>query len=64
MIISGDPEGTVLGPIFFLVVINEIADCKNKCILRRSADDITLYNVVKCELDVLNFQKELNTCIW
>ena len=40
------PQGSVLGPLFFLVYINDIVDGLQNDI-KRFADDTSIYSVVK-----------------
>jgi len=56
------PQGSVLGPIFFLVYINDVSnifansDIKHKLF----ADDLKLYSTVVTNDDVSNFQAMLD----
>jgi hypothetical protein len=56
---SGVPQGTVLGPLMFLLYINDIGDNINSK-LRLFADDSLLYNVVISASDATNLQKDLD----
>ena len=55
---SGVPQGSVLGPIFFLVYINDMAKCTNHSSIRLFADDTIIYKAVNL-LVTVNFYKKI-----
>lgn len=57
---SGVPQGTVLGPVLFLVYINDLPDYLTHSKLRLFADDSILYMPVKCQSDCLKLQADLD----
>ena len=57
---SGVPQGTVLGPIMFLIYINNIADSTTSA-LKLFADDGLLYRSVNTIGDTQELQKDLTT---
>jgi hypothetical protein len=59
-VLSGVPQGTVLGPVLFLVYINDIADDLDSSI-RLFADDCLLYREVKNANDQQLLQNDLDT---
>ena len=61
---SGVPQRTVLGPLLFLIYINDIAvDIKST--IRLFADDCVLYREIKSHNDSNLLQQDLDTlCRW
>ena len=56
---SGVPQGSVLGPILFLVFINDMPDCvESRC--RLFADDSIIYRPVNSQADAEGLQKDLD----
>ena len=49
-ITSGIPQGTVLGPILFLIFINDMPKVI-QCLVKLFADDAKLYQIIKCSQD-------------
>ena len=56
---SGVPQGTVLGPLLFLIYINDIIENITSK-LRLFADDCLLYRVITSEQDTVALQKDLD----
>ena len=65
-VLSGVPQGTVLGPLFFLVYINDISKGLSEGTkLKLFADDSLLYRIIKNPSDSAILQKDLDTLqIW
>lgn len=59
---SGVPQGTVLGPLMFLLYINDIGENINSK-LRLFADDSLLYLAVSTETHCEKLQKDLDTLV-
>ena len=58
---SGVPQGTVLGPLFFLVYINDISrGLSEGTTLKLFADDSLLYRIIRTPLDTQILQNDLN----
>ena len=63
LIVSGVPQGTVLGPILFLIFINDIHNCVKHSIVRCFADDTRLCKTITSSVDVSNLQSDLGQII-
>ena len=57
---SGVPQGTVLGPLMFLLYINDIGDHLNHSTIRLFADDCLLYRTISNEDDADRLQDDLD----
>lgn len=63
-VLSGVPQGTVAGPIMFLLHINDLPACVSSQV-RLFADDCLLYRPITCTEDQLRLQRDLDIlCDW
>ena len=56
---SGVPQGSVLGPILFLVYVNDMPEVID-CVIKMFADDTKLYSKISTEQDKLCLQDSIN----
>ncbi|CAB4044656.1 Hypothetical predicted protein, partial [Paramuricea clavata] len=48
---SGVPQGFILGPILFLLYVNDLPDAISSSTIATFADDIKLFQCISCEAD-------------
>ena len=61
-VISGVPQGTVLGPLLFILYINDIGENTSSTI-RLFADDCLIYKNIKSQSDAATLQEDLDTMV-
>ena len=65
LVISGVPQGTVLGPLLFLIYLNDISDCLQSCKISCFADDSRIYKSISLSKDSALLQQDLiNVSEW
>ena len=60
-VVSGVPQGTVLGPLLFLCFSSDINSVIKHSVLSMYADDTKIYRAVNCVNDCILLQRDLNS---
>ena len=59
-VLSGVPRGTVIGPLLFILHVNEISDLA-KCSIKMFAGDTKLYAPIKSQADQEQLESDVDT---
>ena len=62
-VLSGVPQGSVLGPLLFILFINDMKVCIKSSVIRFFADDTRILKHIFGESDVQELQDDLNRII-
>jgi hypothetical protein len=61
-VVSGVPQGSVLGPLLFITYINDVTSLVSSgSELNLFADDIALYRIIKCPADYDHLQLDIDS---
>jgi hypothetical protein len=60
---SGVPQGSVLGPLLFLLYINDLPDCVKHSQIYLYADDAKIFKSVTCRLDCFLLQQDIDAIV-
>ena len=58
-VLSGVPQGSILGPLLFILYVNDLHSLIKSSSLKIYADDVALYTIVSSYQDCVNLQDDL-----
>ena len=59
-VLSGVPQGSILGPLLFILYVDDLYSLIRSSSLRMYADDVALYAEISSHQDCVNLQDDLN----
>ena len=62
-VVSGVPQGTVLGPVMFIIFLNDLSSCIKHSVVSSFADDTRLKKSISNVNDTYLLQKDLDSAI-
>ena len=64
-VLSGVPQGSILGPLLFIIYMNDLPSCVTISKTLLFVDDIKIYNTVHNSEDISAFQNDLDSAnLW
>lgn len=60
IISSGVPQGSIIGPLLFVIFVNDVDECFNFCNVIMYADDLKIHHTINNIEECINFQDELH----
>ena len=64
-VLSGVPQGSQIGPLLFILYINDLTNHVDSCEISQCADDSKLFREISSVTDCQLVQKDLDSvCLW